>query len=49
LRAASLAMASGESVSQRHLERSAAAEYRKLGKLLPAAADLNRVKPERTR
>ena len=35
LRAASLAMAAGESVAQRHLERSAEAEYRKLGKLLP--------------
>jgi len=34
LRAASLAMAAGERVAQRHLERSAQAEYRKLGKLL---------------
>jgi len=47
LRAASLAMASSESVSQKHLERSAAAEYRKLGKLLPA--NMNRANPERTR
>ena len=35
LRAASLALACGEAVSQAHLVRGAQAEYRKLGKLLP--------------
>ena len=35
LRAASLAMQAQETLSQAHLERSAAAEYRKLGKLAP--------------